>query len=155
MKIGLISDTHGLMRPEALDALKGVERILHAGDVGTPEVLDALERIAPTTAVRGNVDRAAWADALPMTEWVECDGVVFYMIHILEDLDIDPGAAGVDVVLYGHSHKPAASERDGVLYLNPGSAGPRRFSLPISMAYAEVASGVITARHFIDLEDTA
>ena len=133
MRVGLISDTHGLVRPEALAALAGADRILHAGDIGGPAVLDALAALAPVTAIRGNNDGDAWGRALPDTELVEIDGRRIYLVHDLGDLDIDPVAAGVDVVMSGHSHKPAVFEERGVLYVNPGSAGPRRFSLPISV----------------------
>jgi len=133
MLIGVISDTHGLLRPEALDALRGVDRILHAGDVGSPAVLEALARVAPLTAVRGNNDHGPWADALPLTAVVEAPGALIYMLHDANELDLDPRAAGMRVVVAGHSHKPGQHERDGVLYFNPGSAGPRRFKLPIAV----------------------
>ena len=134
LRIGLISDTHGLVRPEALAALAGVERVLHAGDVGRHEVLDALARIAPVLAVRGNVDHGPWAAALPPHLTTEIGGVRIHILHILEDLSLDPVAAGVDVVVYGHSHVPSIETRAGVLYVNPGSAGPRRFQLPTTIA---------------------
>jgi len=137
----LIADTHGLLRPEAVEALRGVERILHAGDVGRPEVLDGLARIAPVTAVRGNVDRGAWAEALPATAELEVDGTWFHVLHVFEELDLDPRAADFGVVVFGHSHRPVIRRRDGVLYVNPGSAGPRRFRLPVSVAVVEVACG--------------
>ena len=133
MRVGLISDTHGLVRPEALAALAGADRILHAGDIGGPGVLASLEALAPVTAIRGNNDADAWGRTLPDTELVEIAGRWIYLVHDLGDLDIDPVAAGVDVVMSGHSHKPALFEEDGVLYVNPGSAGPRRFSLPVSV----------------------
>ena len=136
--IGVISDTHGLLRPEAVEALRGVSLILHAGDVGKPEILAQLEEVAPVKAVRGNVDRGEWAQKLPMTEVVEVGGVFFYMLHILEDLDLDLVAAGFKVVVFGHSHKPSQEVKRGVLYLNPGSAGPRRFKLPVSLALVRV-----------------
>ena len=136
--IGVISDTHGLLRPEAVEALRGVSLILHAGDVGRPEVLAQLEEVAPVKAVRGNVDRGEWAQKLPMTEVVEVGGVFFYMLHILEDLNLDPVAAGFKVVVFGHSHKPSQEVKGGVLYLNPGSAGPRRFKLSVSLALVRV-----------------
>jgi putative phosphoesterase len=132
--LGVISDTHGLVRAEALAALAGVERIVHAGDIGAPEVLDALARIAPVTAVRGNNDRAAWAAGIPDTEVVEVGGLSLYVLHDLHELDLDPRGAGFAAVITGHSHQPRVEDRDGVLYLNPGSAGPRRFRLPISLA---------------------
>ncbi len=136
--VGVIADTHGLLRPEALEALRGVSFILHAGDVGKPEILGKLEEVAPVKAVRGNVDRGAWAQQLPVTEVVEVGGVFFYMLHSLEDLDLDPAAAGFQVVVFGHSHKPSVEEKKGVLYLNPGSAGPRRFKLPVALARVRV-----------------
>jgi putative phosphoesterase len=132
--VGVISDTHGLLRPEAVAALAGVERIVHAGDIGNPDVLTALERIAPVSAVRGNNDRDAWAADIPETEVVEIGDVSLYVLHNLHELDLDPRAAGFAAVIAGHSHQPRQEERDGVLYLNPGSAGPRRFKLPISLA---------------------
>jgi uncharacterized protein len=132
--VGVISDTHGLVRPEALAALAGVERIVHAGDIGAPDVLDALGRIAPVTAVRGNNDRERWAADIPETDVLEIGDVSLYVLHDLHELDLDPRAAGFAAVIAGHSHQPRMEERDGVLYLNPGSAGPRRFKLPISLA---------------------
>jgi putative phosphoesterase len=132
--VGVISDTHGLLRPEALAALAGVERIVHAGDIGAPDVLEALSRIAPVTAVRGNNDRDGWAADIPETDVLEIGGVSLYVLHDLHELDLDPRAAGFAAVIAGHSHQPRMDERDGVLYLNPGSAGPRRFKLPISLA---------------------
>ena len=130
--IGLISDTHGLLRPEALAALRGSDFIIHAGDVGDPAVLDALARLAPVTAVRGNVDRGAWAEALPLSTVLTCGGASIYVIHNIAELDLDPAAAGFQAVVYGHSHQPRRYDKDGVVYINPGSAGPRRFSLPIA-----------------------
>ena len=118
---------------------------MHAGDVGDPKILQELVSLAPVFVVRGNTDRGAWADALPMTEVVEVGGVVFYLIHILDDLDLDPGAAGIDVVVFGHSHEPTAERRKGVLFLNPGSAGPRRFDLPITLARLSIGDGTIEA----------
>jgi putative phosphoesterase len=141
----VISDTHGLVRPEAVAALAGVERIVHAGDIGSPDVLQALARVAPVTAVRGNNDRGAWARAIPETEVVEVDGVSLYVLHDLHELDLDPRAAGFAAVIAGHSHQPRVDERDGVLYLNPGSAGPRRFKLPIALARLTIANGRVTA----------
>jgi putative phosphoesterase len=132
--LGVISDTHGLLRPEAVKALEGVQMIIHAGDVGTPEVLGALQVIAPVVAVRGNNDKGAWAHALPETEVVEVGDVAFYVLHDVKTLDLDPVAAGFQAVISGHSHRPAMAKRQGVLYLNPGSAGPRRFKLPVSVA---------------------
>jgi uncharacterized protein len=139
--VGLVSDTHGLVRPEALAALAGSDHILHAGDIGAPEVLEAFRRIAPVTAVRGNNDRGPWAEAIPEREMLELGGAWFYLLHDLAELDIDPAAAGVQVVVAGHSHKPAREERDGVIYVNPGSAGPRRFKLPVSVARVVVEKG--------------
>ena len=137
--IGVISDTHGLLRPEAVAALHASDLIIHAGDVGDPQILDRLRAIAPTFAVRGNVDTSAWAKALPLTEVVEAGDLHIYVIHDLADLDLDPRAAGFAAVVSGHTHRPRAEIRDDVLYLNPGSAGPRRFSLPIAVARLEVA----------------
>lgn len=131
--IGVISDTHGLLRPEALLALRGSKHIIHAGDVGAPEILDQLAAIAPVTAIRGNIDKAAWARRLPETEAVEIGGVLIYVLHDLKQLDLKPGAAGFQVVISGHSHVPKQETRDGVLYFNPGSAGPRRFKLPVTI----------------------
>ena len=148
--IGVISDTHGLLRPEAIEALAGVEHILHAGDVGDPAILDRLREIAPLTAIRGNVDVSGVCAELPATEPVELGGRLFYLVHSLLDLDINPSAAGVAVVVYGHSHRPEISERDGVLYLNPGSAGPCRFTLPVTLAKVTVADGQVQA-HIVRL----
>ncbi|MBT2301675.1 metallophosphoesterase family protein [Variovorax paradoxus] len=145
-RIGLISDTHGLLRPEALAFLRGCEHIVHGGDIGDAAILEALAAIAPVTAVRGNNDRGAWAEAVPETALVELGGVRLYAIHDLAQLDIDPVAAGVRVVVSGHSHRPRAEERDGVLYVNPGSAGPRRFRLPISAAELLIDGGAPTPR---------
>jgi putative phosphoesterase len=133
-RIGLISDTHGLLREEAIAALRGSDLILHAGDVGDAEILVVLEKIAPVVAIRGNVDTEAWAEALPATEFVTAGGVQFYMLHDAKRLDLVPEAAGIQIVLSGHSHEPTQEVRRGVLYINPGSAGPRRFQLPISVA---------------------
>lgn len=138
-RIGIISDTHGLMRPEALRALAGVDHILHAGDVGAPEVLERLRELAPVSAVRGNVDRGVWAQALPETDLVEAAGRTFYLVHDVDDLDVDPAAAGVCAVVSGHSHRPAVLRRRGVLYVNPGSAGPRRFRLPVTVGLIDVS----------------
>jgi putative phosphoesterase len=132
--IGLISDTHGLLREEALRALEGSDLIIHAGDVGKPEIIDALKTLAPVFAVRGNVDTEPWASALPQTEAVEVDPATIYVLHDVHALDLNPAAAGFHIVVSGHSHKPARTERDGVLYINPGSAGPRRFQLPVTIA---------------------
>jgi len=132
--LGLISDTHGLLREEALRALRGSDLILHAGDVGAPEILDSLRSIAPVVAVRGNVDTGGWAQTLPLTQVVEAGSTMIYMLHILQDLDIDPTAAGFQILISGHSHKPGQTDKGGVLYVNPGSAGPRRFQLPVTVA---------------------
>ncbi|SRR5579875_1223882 len=139
MKIGVISDTHGLLRPEALAALAGVAHILHAGDVGDIEILARLRVIAPVTAIRGNVDLYGPCAALPATDCVELGGKIFYLVHSVHDLDINPIVADVAVVVSGHSHQPSVEERNGVLYLNPGSAGPRRFRLPVTLALVEIA----------------
>jgi putative phosphoesterase len=136
--IGLISDTHGLLRPEALRALEGSDLIVHAGDVGDPEILEGLKTIAPVFAVRGNVDTEPWAQALPETEVVETDSLTLLVMHDLHALDCDPSAAGFHAVVSGHSHKPAREERGGVLFINPGSAGPRRFDLPVTLAILRV-----------------
>lgn len=141
--VGVISDTHGLLRPEAVEALRGSVHILHAGDVGTPEILESLREIAPVTAVRGNVDHGAWASVLPQSEVIEIDGVSIYMLHILDELDLKPEAAGFNVVVYGHSHKPASESRGRVLYFNPGSAGPRRFKLPVTVGKLIVGGGKV------------
>jgi putative phosphoesterase len=146
MRIGLISDTHGLLRPEALDFLAGSDHIVHGGDIGNREILDRLAAIAPLTVVRGNNDAAAWANAIPETARLELGGVSVYVIHDVKELGIDPGAAGVRVVVSGHSHKPACRECGGVLYVNPGSAGRRRFTLPIAAGELLVADGRVTAR---------
>jgi hypothetical protein len=132
--IGVVSDTHGLLRPELLSSLAGVSHILHAGDVGDPSILTELRRIAPVTAIRGNIDTHGPCAELPATEAIELAGCLIYIIHNLEDLDLNPHAASIGVVLYGHSHQPSIDHRNGVLYLNPGSAGPRRFNLPITFA---------------------
>ena len=139
MIVGVISDTHGLLRPEAIAALSGSDLIVHAGDVGAPDILEQLRAIAPTVAVRGNVDTQSWASALPLTEVVAAGPLHLYVLHNLAALDLDPKAAGFAAVIAGHTHKPVADVRDEVLYLNPGSAGPRRFSLPICLARLHVA----------------
>jgi putative phosphoesterase len=149
--LGVISDTHGLLRPEAVAALRGSDRILHAGDIGAPEILEALARIAPITAVRGNVDTASWARALPETEVVEAGGASIYMVHDLGRLDLKPEAAGFRVVVYGHSHHPKIEEKNGVLYFNPGSAGPRRFHLPVSVGNLMIVAGKVQAQ-LVELE---
>ncbi len=141
MAIGVISDTHGLLRLEAKEALRGSELILHAGDLGSAEVLRDLKRIAPVVAVRGNVDVEPWAKQLRMVEVAEHDGKSLYMLHRIADLDLKPQAAGFAAVIYGHSHKPLIEWRDGVLFFNPGSAGPRRFSLPVTVGKIEIVDG--------------
>jgi len=145
MKIGLISDTHGLVRPEALRALADVERIIHAGDVGGPDVIDALRGIAPVDVVRGNNDKDPWGAKLPSRLALEFDGVRVHVLHDLKEMDIEPAAAGFRVVVAGHSHKPVVTERGGVLFVNPGSAGQRRFSLPVTIAYLTVSAGTVRA----------
>lgn len=141
LRLGVIADTHGLLRPEALEALRGCERILHLGDIGPASLLDQLRELAPLDVVRGNNDIEDWAAALPETLLLELGGLRLFLIHDLKQLAIDPVAEGIDVVLAGHSHKPLNEVRDGVLYLNPGSAGPRRFRLPISLAILALAGG--------------
>ena len=148
--VGVISDTHGLVRPEAVEALAGSELIIHGGDVGGPGVLEELARVAPVVAVRGNNDRGAWAEALAEYEAVEVNKTFVYVLHDLKELEIVPAAAGFRVVVSGHSHKPLAEERRGVLYLNPGSAGPRRFKLPVTLARLRVLGGDVSAEN-IDL----
>ena len=138
LRIGVISDTHGLLRPQAVAALKGVSLIIHAGDIGTPEVLANLNRIAPVRAVRGNTDRGEWARDLPLTQVVEVGEVHLYVLHDLHALDLEPKAAGFAAVIFGHSHRPHLERKNGVLFLNPGSAGPRRFTLPVTLAYLTV-----------------
>src|SRR5262250_1472442 len=141
--VGVISDTHGLVRPEALAALRGCDLIIHAGDIGSPAVVDALAALAPLTAIRGNNDRDAWARELPDTAEVEVDGAWLYVLHDVHELDLDPRAAGFAAVIAGHSHKPVIAERQGTLFVNPGSAGPRRFTLPVAVARLYVRSGVV------------
>jgi uncharacterized protein len=136
--IGVISDTHGLLRPEAVSALAGVELIIHAGDIGNPRILAELAQIAPVHAVRGNTDRGAWAADLPHNRVVEVGGLHLYVLHELYTLDLSPRAAGLAAVIFGHSHSPHVEHKNGVLYLNPGSAGPRRFTLPVSLAILEI-----------------
>jgi putative phosphoesterase len=145
MRIGLISDTHGLVRPEALQALAGVEHIIHAGDVGGAAVIEALREIAPVDVVRGNNDKDAWGMKLPAWLALELAGVGIHVLHDLNEMDVDPAAAGFHVVIAGHSHKPLVTQRDGVLFVNPGSAGPRRFSLPVTLGYLTVEDGAARA----------
>ena len=152
MKIGVISDTHGLLRPEALEFLRGSEHIIHAGDIGSPEIVAALEKIAPVTAIRGNVDTQPWARRFAETEVVELEGFHIYVIHDVNALDLKPAAAGFAAVISGHSHKPGQATRDGVLYFNPGSAGPRRFSLPVSAGRLEIGrEGIKGSLHRLDI----
>ena len=139
-RVGVISDTHGLLRPEAVEALRGSELILHAGDVGKPEILETLRKIAPVVAVRGNVDTEPWAHALPVTAIAEAGAAMVYMIHDVKEMDLNPATAGFQIVLSGHSHKPGKMQRDGVLYVNPGSAGLRRFQLPVTVARLNLSS---------------
>ena len=150
-RIGLISDTHGLLRRQAVEALRGSELIIHAGDVGDPGILKELERLAPVVAVRGNVDTEEWAEALPLTAVAEA-GSLIYVLHDVNALDLNPAAAGFRVVVSGHSHKPGKIERDGVLYVNPGSAGPRRFQLPVSLARMDLGTTPYQVE-FVTLED--
>jgi uncharacterized protein len=144
--IGVISDTHGLLRPEAVDVLRGSEHIIHAGDIGAPEIISALEEIAPVTAIRGNVDRAAWARKFPETKIVELADVQIYIIHDVNALNLNPKTAGLAAVISGHSHQPKQELKDGVLHFNPGSAGPRRFKLPITVGKLEILSGKVNAK---------
>lgn len=146
MIIGVISDTHGLLRPEALAALRGSEHILHAGDIGAPEIIPALEKIAPVTAIRGNVDREPWTKEFPETDVVELAGLLFYLIHDVNALDLNPRAAGFAAVISGHSHQPKQEIKDGMLYFNPGSAGPRRFKLPITIGQLQIVNGKIEGK---------
>lgn len=145
MKIGVISDTHGLLRPEALSVLQGSSFIIHAGDIGAREVFEQLSQIAPVTAVRGNVDREAWTRRIPETNVLEAGGVPIYVLHDLQQLDLNPEASGFAAVVSGHSHVPKQEIRNGVLYFNPGSAGPRRFKLPISLGRLILSGGRIKA----------
>ncbi len=138
MRIGLISDTHGLLRDEALRALTGCDLIIHAGDVGKPEILDSLKTLAPVVFVRGNIDTGPWASDWPATAVAEAGSVLLYVLHDVNTLDLDPAAAGFHAVVSGHSHKPERAEQNGVLYINPGSAGPRRFQLPVTIARLEL-----------------
>jgi uncharacterized protein len=144
--VGVISDTHGLLRPEAVATLRGVDAIVHAGDIGTSDVLDSLGELAPVTAVRGNNDRGGWAEKLPSTEVLEIGGVLLYVLHDVKELGLDPRAAGLSVVISGHSHQPWQEERDGVLFFNPGSAGPRRFKLPVTVGRLTVEGGRVRGR---------
>jgi putative phosphoesterase len=145
-RVGLISDTHGLVRPEAVDFLRGSDCIVHAGDIGDAQVLEELRRLAPLTAVRGNNDKGPWAKSIAETEVLQVGDVSIYVLHDLSELDLDPIAAGFQVVVSGHSHNPRIEERDGVLYVNPGSSGPRRFKLPIAVGELRVAGASVKAR---------
>lgn len=146
LRIGVISDTHGLLRAEAKTFLNGCDHIVHAGDIGHAGILDELATLAPVTAVRGNNDRGAWAERIRDTEMIELEGVRIYVVHDLAQLDVEPVAERIRVVVSGHSHKPAVLERNGVLFVNPGSAGPRRFTLPVSVAELNVAGNSVRAR---------
>lgn len=150
IRVGLISDTHGLLRPDALVCLRGCDHIVHAGDIGRPDILESLAAVAPVTAVRGNNDHGPWAERLHEVESLTFGGVSIHVIHDLSQLDIEPIATGVRVVVSGHSHKPSIDERGGVLFVNPGSAGPRRFTLPITVAKLEIVGGSVSA-HVLEL----
>lgn len=149
--VGIISDTHGLLRPEVEKALAGCEQILHAGDVGDNEVLARLKRIAPVLAVRGNMDHGSWSHSLPVNEMVEIAGVFFYILHDLHHLDLDPSAAGIHVVVSGHTHQPELLQKDGVIYLNPGSAGHRRYDYPVSVARVHIQNLTATP-HIVEID---
>jgi putative phosphoesterase len=153
MLIGLISDTHGLLRPSALRAMQGAELIIHAGDVGDPGILEELKKIAPVVVVRGNVDTDKCADVLPITAVADTGATQIYVLHDVKQLDLNPAAAGFSIVVSGHSHKPGQTERDGVIYINPGSAGPRRFQLPITVARLDLKKQPWKAE-FIDVSAT-
>ncbi|NYF79972.1 metallophosphoesterase family protein [Granulicella arctica] len=144
MLIGIISDTHGLLRPEAVAALHGVDHILHAGDVGNIEILGTLRTIAPITAIRGNIDTHGPCADLPPTDVIELNGALLYLVHSIHDLDLNPTAAGLSAVISGHSHQPSAETRNNILYLNPGSAGPRRFNLPVTLAHLRIEQNTLT-----------
>jgi putative phosphoesterase len=152
-RVGLISDTHGLLRPEAVTFLRGSDHIIHAGDIGDATVLRQLNVLAPVTAVRGNNDGGSWAEAIPESQVLQVDNVFMYVLHDLAELDLDPGAAGFQVVVSGHSHQPLVETRDGVLYVNPGSSGPRRFKLPVAVAELDIAGHSVKAR-VVELEVT-
>ena len=143
--IGLISDTHSLLRPQTIEALQGVDLIIHAGDIGSPDIIDGLSAIAPVRAVRGNIDKAAWAQQFPADDVIKIAGKFLYVLHNRHELDLDPAAASFDVVISGHSHKPSIDRVNGVLFVNPGSAGPRRFTLPIALAKLRITPQAIEA----------
>ncbi|MBD2026721.1 metallophosphoesterase family protein [Leptolyngbya sp. FACHB-711] len=151
MKVGVISDTHGLVRPEAIAALANSELILHAGDIGKPEVLEELKTIAPVIAVRGNNDKGAWANAIPERETITIEGLSVYLLHIATELDFNPITTGVQIVISGHSHKPSIQKLNGVLFLNPGSAGPRRFKLPVTIAQLQI-TGTLAEAEIVPLD---
>lgn len=144
-RVGLVADTHGLLRPEAMAALRGSDLLIHAGDIGDPAILERLAQIAPVTAVRGNNDRGSWAERLPHRDRVRAGAALIYVVHDLAELDLEPAAAGCSVVVSGHSHRPKQEWRDGVLFVNPGSAGPRRFNLPVAVGYLLVSAGGVEA----------
>jgi len=146
MRIGIISDTHGLLRPYAIKHLAGTDHVSHAGDIGAPEVIGGLRRIAPTTAIRGNIDAGEWAKDYPDTERIALGGRVLYVVHNLKSMELDPTASGIDVIISGHSHRPKIETKNGVLYVNPGSAGPRRFKLPIALAFLMLSDRTILPR---------
>ena len=154
MKIGVVSDTHGLLRPQVIPALEGVEHILHLGDVGDPAILKSLKKVAPLTAIRGNVDRTGACSKLPETEVVLLEGRYLYMLHDVHTLHLDPAAAKFAAVLYGHSHQPSVRRHKGVLYFNPGSCGPRRFDLPVSIGLMEIEAGQDPQARIVHLEIT-
>jgi len=144
--VGILSDTHGLLRPQVAQSLAGCDHILHAGDVGDKAVLDTLSRIAPLAAVRGNMDYGTWSNSLPVREMVEIDGISFYLLHDLYQLDLEPSAAGIQVVVSGHTHRPEIFRKGGVIYLNPGSAGHRRSNHPVSIALVRIGNGIVSPR---------
>ncbi len=151
IRVGIISDTHGLLRPEAMAALAGSDHLVHGGDIGNAAIVEQLAAIAPLTVVRGNNDKGEWARAVPHSAWLKVGNICIYAVHDIATIDTDPDGAGVQVVVYGHSHKPLAQQRGGVLYLNPGSAGPRRFNLPVSVATLEIDGDTLRPR-IIELE---
>ncbi len=155
MKVGVVSDTHGLLRPEVSPALAGVERILHLGDVGNPAILKSLEKIAPVTAVRGNIDRTGPCSRLPETDVLLLEGLYIYLLHDIDTLHLDPAAAKFAAVLYGHSHRPKVSRHKGVLYFNPGSCGPRRFELPVTLGLLTLSNDAAPEPEIINLEVTS